>query len=112
MLYIWGVNCEQGRDKELQDWYVKNKKILQKEVPKGVKFVGIFAPGMGIGSRDLYIVHEIGSYGDLDRIRDWQTPEAMRVWGELADFAAPGGGETMILREAGDWVIPPKKKPE
>ncbi len=112
MLYINSLNMKSGRDTEFKNWYKKNRKDLAKYVPKGIKFVGIYGATMGLGRHDLTQIYEFDEFADLDSARKYTHPIADRLNEEFMDFVLPGNFETMVLREADDWVTIEPRKPK
>ena len=112
MLWINSLNMKAGRDTEFKKWYAKNKKDLAKYVPKGTKFIGIFGATMGLGKHDLTQIYEFNEFADFDRARKYTHPIADRLNEEFMDFVLPGNYETMVLREADDWMTIEPRKPK
>ena len=112
MLHVWNANVKGGRDTELKNWYKKNKGLLQKHVPEGWKFVGMYGATMGLGSHDLTVIYEVGKFADYDKMREFKDPVDERLTAELMDFILPGSNQATVLRETDDWVTTDPKKPE
>ncbi len=112
MYHIMSMNMKEGRDTEFKKWYKKNRADLAKYVPEGWNFVGIFGPTMGLGKHDVTQIYEFKEFADLDRMREYTHPVADRLNAEFMDFILPGNFETMVLREADDWVTIEPKKPK
>lgn len=112
MLQIWFANTKEGRDTELKNWYKKNKPLLEKHVPEGWKFVGLYGSTMGLGEYDMATIYQYEKFADLDRMREFKDPVDERLTAELLDFVLPGTLKSMVLREADDWLTTEPKKPE
>jgi len=112
MLQIWYANVKEGRDTELKNWYTKNKPLLEKHVPEGWKFRGIYGAAMGLGDHDLAMIYEYEKFADLDKMREFKDPVDERLTGELMHFILPGSNKSVVLREADEWVTTEPRKPE
>jgi hypothetical protein len=112
MLHVWNANVKEGRDTELKNWYKKNKPLLQKHVPEGWKFVGMYGATMGLGPHDLTMIYEFEKFSDMDKMRDFNDPVDERLTSELMDFLLPGSSQANVLREADDWRTTEPRKPE
>lgn len=105
MLYLSGGDLKEGKAVAFQEWVQDNEDTLAETAPDGWSYRGHYFSVHNFGPFDAAMMWEIENYAALDAARDHDDETQERLIGEMQGFFTEGGGQTMLLREAGDTRI-------